>query len=255
MPHMRQFSCISIILALFFTMKCDRNNLYTELEKHASSSPGLIAKTDRNTTSERGDAATISIELTAAPSDNVTITASSSNTGEGQITSTLPIIFTASNWDSPQTIKITGQNDTVWDGDIPYTVIINTSSGDTAYNGLNKTFELTNNTNDRYIFKSSSSSNGNFDAPAMGGNNDTNGIEEADARCNTDVNRPNTSLEYRAVIVDGVHRKASATANAGDGQIDWVLVYETDYYNSRREHPCRNNRIERPLRFPDYKQR
>lgn len=56
------------------------------------------------------------------------------------------------------------------------------------------------------------------------------GIAGADNRCNTDSARPNTS-QYKALLVDETPvRRASVTANAGDGQLDWVLRANRDYY-------------------------
>lgn len=63
------------------------------------------------------------------------------------------------------------------------------------------------------------------------GNVLTTGIAAADALCMADSNYPGTGT-YKALIVDGVNRVASVTANAGDGQVDWVLKPRTTYYRS-----------------------
>ncbi len=60
----------------------------------------------------------------------------------------------------------------------------------------------------------------------------TGGIAGADSICNASGNRPNTS-SYKALIVDEVpNRRASLSANAGDAQIDWVLIADQDYYRT-----------------------
>lgn len=54
------------------------------------------------------------------------------------------------------------------------------------------------------------------------------GISGADSRCMNDSNKPNSGT-YKAMVVDGATRIASTTANAGDGQVDWVLHATTEY--------------------------
>ena len=55
------------------------------------------------------------------------------------------------------------------------------------------------------------------------------GIEATDVLCMADPSYPGTG-NYKALIVDGTNRIASVSANAGDGQIDWVLRANTGYY-------------------------
>jgi hypothetical protein len=87
------------------------------------------------------------------------------------------------------------------------------------------------------IFVTAATHDGGFDIDAAlaGGsagavNSDGNGIPEADNFCATDANRPtDSSRPVRALLVDGVNRVASATADAGDGQVDWVLAASQTY--------------------------
>jgi len=58
------------------------------------------------------------------------------------------------------------------------------------------------------------------------------GISGADAVCNSDADKPSGGGTYKAFMVDGVNRIASVTANAGDGQVDWVLHANTTYYRA-----------------------
>lgn len=78
------------------------------------------------------------------------------------------------------------------------------------------------------VFLSATTVNGDIDAT---GDNDGNGIEEADALCNADTNKPNDST-YKAIIVDGLNRTACTTASCAGGSsehTDWVLQADTEY--------------------------
>ncbi|MGV3664552.1 MAG: DUF1554 domain-containing protein [Leptospira bouyouniensis] len=52
-----------------------------------------------------------------------------------------------------------------------------------------------------------------------------------DANCAADANYPGTGI-FKAMVVDGVTRNASVSANAGDGQIDWVFAPNRTYRQS-----------------------
>jgi len=52
-----------------------------------------------------------------------------------------------------------------------------------------------------------------------------------DTSCMADGNYPGTG-NYKAMVVDGVTRNASNTANVGDGQIDWVFAPNRTYRQS-----------------------
>lgn len=55
------------------------------------------------------------------------------------------------------------------------------------------------------------------------------GVPGADAICNADGLKPANSGTYKAMVVVTGVRVASVTANAGDGQIDWVLRPNQSY--------------------------
>ena len=59
------------------------------------------------------------------------------------------------------------------------------------------------------------------------------GIAEADALCNADGNKPDAA-NYKALLVDGVNRRACVNANctptAGGDGLDWVFQAATTYY-------------------------
>ena len=75
---------------------------------------------------------------------------------------------------------------------------------------------------------------GTFDGDliAAEGNSLANGILAADSLCMADTNKPAGGNTYKALIVDGTNRVASVTNNAGDGQVDWVLKSNSNYYRS-----------------------
>ena len=86
------------------------------------------------TTDEDGDTAQISAVLPQAPSADVTLNFSVGDTTEGEI-SPSSLTFTPSNWNTPQTITVTGKADGQRDEAISYPITGTTVSTDTAYNG------------------------------------------------------------------------------------------------------------------------
>lgn len=71
-----------------------------------------------------------------------------------------------------------------------------------------------------------------FDGDLQTAGGGANGIEGADNLCMDPANGYPGTGTYKALIVDGVNRIASLTGNAGDGQVDWVLNPNTNYYRS-----------------------
>lgn len=57
---------------------------------------------------------------------------------------------------------------------------------------------------------------------------DLGGVSGADAKCMSDANYTGSGT-YKALLVDGINRRASSTANNGDSQIDWVLDINADF--------------------------
>jgi len=88
-------------------------------------------------TSEFGSLATFDIHLTSQPTADVTLNFTSDNPAEGTVTPS--ITFNSSNWNQYQTITITGVNDFVADGDIPYNITGTAISSDPKYNNNNPT--------------------------------------------------------------------------------------------------------------------
>ncbi|MEO8216430.1 MAG: Calx-beta domain-containing protein [Acidobacteriota bacterium] len=100
-------------------------------------------------TSEAGITATFTVRLSSTPSADVTIALSSSDTTEGTV-SPASITFTPANWNQPQTVTVTGVDDTMADGNINYSVITApASSADANFNGVNGSdVSVINNDND-----------------------------------------------------------------------------------------------------------
>ena len=91
-----------------------------------------------NISSENGDEASFSIKLLSKPSGIVRLDLSSSDLTEGQLGIDF-VEFSPFNWDSPQTIIVTGLPDPIpiKDGNIAYQIITgNVSSTDANYNAL-----------------------------------------------------------------------------------------------------------------------
>jgi len=87
--------------------------------------------------SEFGDVDTFDVVLNSQPTANVTIAITSSDPTEGTV-STAQLTFTPANWNIPQTITVTGQDDALVDGNVAFTIITGVSaSTDPAFNGIN----------------------------------------------------------------------------------------------------------------------
>ena len=89
-------------------------------------------------TTKSGATATFTVVLDRQPYANVTIGVSSSNTGQGTV-SPSTLTFTASNWNTPQTVTVTGADDNNNQiGSTAYTIVLAAAtSTDSRYNGLN----------------------------------------------------------------------------------------------------------------------
>ncbi|HAV32300.1 MAG TPA: hypothetical protein DCX79_09890 [Planctomycetaceae bacterium] len=97
------------------------------------------------TTTEAGAVVSFTIRLNSEPTADVTLAFSSSDATEGSV-SPASVTFTAANWNTPVTVTGTGVDDTFFDGNIAWTLVIGAAaSSDTLYNGNNPAdFSLTN---------------------------------------------------------------------------------------------------------------
>ncbi|GAA4821511.1 hypothetical protein GCM10011365_19450 [Marinicella pacifica] len=96
-------------------------------------------------TTESGDVATLSVTLNKQPTDYVRVKAQVSDISEAEI---LPaeLIFTPTNWQTPQDFVVQGIDDGIYDGDVAYQVVFdNVESADPHYHGFTlDAIELTN---------------------------------------------------------------------------------------------------------------
>jgi len=99
--------------------------------------PGItVEPTSGLITTEDGGTDTFTVALNTEPTANVTIGLSSNDTTEGTVSPT-SLTFTAGDWDTPQTVTVTGVDDSIEDGDVGYTIVLDrASSADLDYNGL-----------------------------------------------------------------------------------------------------------------------
>ena len=101
------------------------------------------------TASETGTTATFTLVLTSQPTSDVAAPIVSSDTSEATV-SAASLTFTAGNWNTAQTITVTGIDDTIVDGNIVSSITIGTTtSADPGYNGLSGTpVDITTTDND-----------------------------------------------------------------------------------------------------------
>src|SRR5690606_7280166 len=95
----------------------------------------LVSPTTGLITTEAGGTASFTVTLQSEPTGAVTIALTSSDPGEGTVSPKL-LTFNATNWQTAQTVTITGVDDDVYDGDQPYTITLIVSSDDPVYDGL-----------------------------------------------------------------------------------------------------------------------
>ena len=124
--------------------------------------PGLVVAPLRGlVTDEDGGAATFTVSLNAAPTAGVRVLVMPSDLTEGAVTSlndvgidgnpdTVQLGFDAANWDTPQQVTVTGQDDADADGTVPYTIDIEVENGASApeYHDLSRAAHVRNVDND-----------------------------------------------------------------------------------------------------------
>lgn len=113
-----------------------------QLTNNDNDSPGVtINRTSGLVTTEVGGQDTFTVALNTQPYGPITMPISSSQAIEGTVSPT-SITFTPANWQVAQPVIVTGQDDTVLDFTVPYTVVtgalVTTNTNDApAYSGLN----------------------------------------------------------------------------------------------------------------------
>jgi hypothetical protein len=106
-------------------------------ELDVAAEPGFTLSTTTLTVSESGTTATFTVVLDSQPSSDVVFDVTSGDTSEATL-STAALTFTSSNWNTAQTVTVTGVDDSLIDGDIvsTTTVSVNDGSSDNAFDGL-----------------------------------------------------------------------------------------------------------------------
>ena len=108
-----------------------------------------VTPTSGLTTTEAGGTATFTVVLTSKPTADVSIALSSSDATEGTV-APASVTFTSANWNTAQTVTVTGVDDALDDGDVAYSIVTAAAtSADTIYNGINAAdVAVTNTDND-----------------------------------------------------------------------------------------------------------
>ncbi len=86
-------------------------------------------------TTETGGEVAFSIFLNKQPAADVIVEMTSSNPSEGAV-NVASVTFTAENWNSPQMVTVTGQDDQVDDGDVAYVIEFSVGSLDPDYDAF-----------------------------------------------------------------------------------------------------------------------
>lgn len=102
------------------------------------------------TTTENGAVVTFTVQLLSEPNADVTVPLSSSDTTEATVDPVAGLTFTATNWDTPQTVTVTPVDDFAVDGSVAYTVVLGmtTTTDTTGYAGLDPTDVTATNADD-----------------------------------------------------------------------------------------------------------
>lgn len=111
--------------------------------------PGVTTKSDQAAqTSESGGSHAFTVELDIKPASDVVLALASSDETEGTL-SVATLTFTPENWNVPQSVTVTGQDDAEQDGAVAYSVTFAATSDDPNYGGLSiPSLPLSNNDNE-----------------------------------------------------------------------------------------------------------
>ena len=96
-------------------------------------SPGFSKSKTTVTVSETGTTDTFTVVLTQAPNSNVVIDVSSGDTDEATV-SPSSLTFTTGNWNSAQTVTVTGVSDNAVDGNQNTTITLSVNDGSSDNN-------------------------------------------------------------------------------------------------------------------------
>ncbi len=94
-------------------------------------SPGFVISPVSGPTTEAGGQASFTVALTSEPFADVTVNFASNDLGEGTLSAS-SLVFTAANWNAPQTVLATGVDDALADGNQQWAVAFSATTGDDA---------------------------------------------------------------------------------------------------------------------------
>ena len=108
-----------------------------ELDVAAESGFTITSSMDPLVVAESGTTATFTVVLNSEPSSNVVLSVTSSDKGEATV-SPSTLTFTSANWNTTQTVTVTGVDDTLVDGTIGSTMTVSVvdASSDDDFDGL-----------------------------------------------------------------------------------------------------------------------
>ena len=106
----------------------------TVVNKEADAA-GFSVSTANLTTTESGGKGSFTVALTSQPLATVTLNLTNGNPGQGSL-STSRLIFGANNWNTPQTVTVTGLDDHLLNGDVNYRISGTATSTDANYNAM-----------------------------------------------------------------------------------------------------------------------
>jgi hypothetical protein len=98
---------------------------------------GITVSAISGNTTEAGGTAAFTVVLLTEPTGNVEVDSVTNDATEGTVSGNATLTFTALNWSTPQTVTVTGADDSTDDGDIVYS--IQTATDDT--NTLDNTYD------------------------------------------------------------------------------------------------------------------
>ncbi|BDX07891.1 putative Ig domain-containing protein [Planctobacterium marinum] len=110
----------------------------------------IVESSGATNTSESGTTDSFTVQLDSEPTSNVVFDVSSADTGEATV-SPASLTFTNANWNTPQTVTVTGVDDSIIDGTQSFnvTLAVNDASSDNTYDPLsNQTVSVDNSDND-----------------------------------------------------------------------------------------------------------
>ncbi len=170
--------------------------------------------------------AAINVRLGAQPSADVVMSVACTDTTECRSVTPTTMTFTNGDWNVNQQVTVTGEDDTIADGNVSSNISFTVSSSDSVFNGQNFNVSVVNQDNEppaKAVWVTSVDRNGEMSP----------GVSTADAYCNgSDPAKPTGlgAATYKALMVDGDARVATTTGTDSTGQTGWVLLPGYYYY-------------------------